>query len=146
MLTAMADPNTFPLHWAPHLLSVLRIVAMFNFISHGTQKVLGFPPAQPFPVPPFTLLWTAGMIEMIGGTLVLLGLFTRPVAFILCGEMAVAYFRTHAPRDFWPLRNGGEITVLYCFLFLYLVASGPGQWSLDYLRQRKLRPTAASRS
>ena len=130
------NPNTFPLNWAPHLLSLLRIVAMSNFISHGTQKVFGYPPSPPFPMPPFTLLWNAGMIEIAGGTLVLVGLFTRPVAFILCGEMAVAYFRTHAPRNFWPLNNGGEITVMFCFFFLYLVAAGPGPWSLDHVLSR----------
>jgi putative oxidoreductase len=137
----MVNPGA--LLWTPQLLAVLRIVAMFNFISHGTQKTLGYPPTiPPFAWPP--LLQAAGWIEIVFGTLVLLGLFTRPAAFILCGEMAVAYFRTHAPQNFWPLLNGGEITVLYCFFFLYLVAAGPGAWSLDGLRQRKLRPMVSS--
>lgn len=133
----MTNPSRFPINWAPQALSVLRIVAMFTFISHGTQKVFGVPPSPPFPFPPFTLLWSAGMIEIIGGSLVLIGLFTRPAAFILCGEMAVAYFRAHAPRNFWPLLNGGEITVVYCFLFLYFVAAGAGPWSVDALRRRR---------
>jgi putative oxidoreductase len=120
--------------WAPRLLSVLRIVAMLNFISHGTQKLFDYPPTVP-PHPWPNLLLAAGGIEIAGGLLVLIGLFTRPAAFILCGEMAVAYFRTHAPRDFWPLQNGGEITVLYCFFFLYLVAEGPGIWSVDATRK-----------
>jgi putative oxidoreductase len=139
----MLNSSPFLSSWAAHLLSVLRIVAMFNFISHGTQKTLGYPPTiPPFAWPP--LLQFAGWIEIVFGTLVLVGLFTRPAAFILCGEMAVAYFRTHNPRDFWPLINGGEITVLYCFFFLFLVAAGPGAWSLDALRQRKLRPMVSS--
>jgi putative oxidoreductase len=141
----MANPNSFLSTLAPHLLSLLRIMAMFNFISHGTQKIFNYPPTpQPVPWPP--LLIAAGWIEIVFGTLVLVGLFTRPAAFILCGEMAVAYFRTHAPRDFWPLLNGGEITVVFCFFFLYLVAAGPGPWSADALLQRRKRPTAASKS
>jgi putative oxidoreductase len=134
----MADPESkhFPASWSPQLLSVLRIVAMINFISHGTQKLFNFPPTiPPHPWPP--LLQFAGGLEIILGSLVLVGLFTRPAAFILCGEMAVAYFRVHAPQNFWPMQNGGEITVLYCFFFLYLVAVGPGSWSIDKLRHGK---------
>ena len=119
---------------ASKLLSLLRIVAMVNFMSHGTQKLFDYPPTTPpHPWPGFLL--AAGGIEVVGGLLVLIGLFTRPVAFILCGEMAVAYFMSHAPRNFWPLLNGGEITVLYCFFFLYLVAEGPGIWSVDATRK-----------
>jgi len=126
----------FPASWSPQLLSLLRIVAMINFISHGTQKLIDYPPTiPPHPWPP--LLQFAGWIEIICGTLILVGFLTRPAAFIVCGEMAVAYFRTHAPRDFWPVNNGGEITVIYCFLFLYLIAAGPGSWSLDSLRQKE---------
>ena len=135
----MANSKTIPLSWSPQLLSFLRIIAMFNFISHGTQKLFDYPPTIP-PHPWPLLLQAAGTIEIVFGTLVLVGLFTRPAAFILRGEMAVAYFRTHAPMGFWPVNNYGEITVIYCFLFLYLVAAGPGSWSLDGLRQRKSRP------
>ena len=85
-----------------------------------------------------SLIWTAGFLEVVGGLLLVLGLFTRPVAFLLCGEMAVAYFRQHAPRGFWPIINGGELAVLYCFVFLYLALAGPGPVSLD----RVLRPSA----
>jgi putative oxidoreductase len=84
-----------------------------------------------------SLPWVAGALECAGGLLILLGLFTVPVAFLLCGEMAVAYFMSHAPRGFWPIRNGGELAVLYCFIFLYLVVAGPGSWSLDVLVRRK---------
>src|SRR5215813_10001010 len=121
-----------PSKWSPHLLSVLRIVAALLFFEHGTQKLFGYPPGQPYTgFPNFSLLGIAGMMETVGGTLLLVGLFTRPVSFILCGEMAVAYFRAHLPRSFFPINNFGEITVMLCFFFLYLVAAGPGPWSLD---------------
>ena len=122
--------------WSPYLLSLVRIVAVFVFIQHGTEKILAWPAA----VMPgggtaalSTLPGVAGMIEMIGGAFLLVGLFTRPVAFILSGEMAVAYFYGHAPRGFWPTLNLGELAVLYCFLFLYISAAGPGPLSLDAL-------------
>jgi putative oxidoreductase len=121
-------------NWAPYLLSLLRIIAALLFLAHGTQKLFGYPPGPPFTgFPNFSMLGIAGMLEVAGGILLVLGLFTRPTAFILCGEMAVAYFRAHAPRNFFPLLNGGEITVMFCFLFLYLVAAGPGPLSLDHL-------------
>lgn len=118
------------------LLSVLRIVAALLFMQHGMQKLFNFPPsAHPMAhLPP--LLLTAGVLEAFGGLLLLLGVFTRPVAFILSGEMAVAYFMAHASRDFWPARNMGELPVLYCFVFLYLAAAGGGPWSLERLWQR----------
>jgi putative oxidoreductase len=120
---------------APHLLSVLRIVAAFTYMAHGTQKLFGFPaPAPQFPM--LSMLGAAGILETFGGLLMLLGLFTRPVAFVLSGQMAVAYFTAHAPRGSWPLVNGGELAVLYCFLWLYVVAAGPGPWSVDGLRRR----------
>jgi putative oxidoreductase len=122
---------------APHLLSVLRLVAAFLFIAHGTQKLLGFPVSAPrasFEL--FSIIGAAGLIETFGGLLMLLGLFTRPVAFILSGQMAAAYFMQHAPRGAWPILNGGELAVLYCFLWLYFVAAGPGPWSVDALRRR----------
>ena len=121
-------------HFAPYLLSILRIVAALLFLEHGTQKLFGIPPGPPFTgFPNFSLLGIAGMLEVFGGSLLLLGLLTRPAAFILSGEMAVAYFvGPHWSRNWNPMLNGGEITVLNCFLFLYLVAAGPGPWSLDH--------------
>jgi putative oxidoreductase len=115
------------------LLSVLRIVAALLFLEHGTQKLFGYPPGPPFTgFPNFSLLGIAGMLEVVGGVLLLIGLFTRVTAFIACGEMAVAYFRAHHPRGFFPINNMGEITVLLCFVFLYLIAAGPGPLSLDH--------------
>jgi putative oxidoreductase len=120
--------------WAPYLLSILRIVAAVLFLEHGTQKLFGYPPGQPYTgFPNFSLLGIAGMLEVAGGFLLLIGLFTRITAFILCGEMAVAYFRAHYPRSFFPINNFGEITVMMCFFFLYLVAAGPGPWGLDHM-------------
>lgn len=130
-------PGPLPKTWAPSLRSVLRIVAAFLFAAHGTQKLFGAPAAPPgASVELFSLLGVAGVLETFGGLLLLLGLFTRPVAFVLSGEMAVAYFRSHAPRGFWPILNRGELAVLFCFLLLYVAAAGPGPWSLDALRRR----------
>jgi putative oxidoreductase len=120
-----------PASWAPRLLSLLRIVVALGFIEHGTSKFFAFPP---FPMPLTPLLYVAGALELVGGALILLGLFTRPVAFILSGQMAVAYFMFHAPKDFFPASNGGEAAMLYAFVFLYLAAAGAGPWSLDALR------------
>jgi len=118
--------------WSPYFLSILRIIATYVYGVHGTQKLFGFP--APFPVPHLPLLFLAGgMIETFGGLLLLIGLFTRPVAFVLSGEMAVAYFKFHAPQGFWPLLNDGEGPVLYCFIFLLFLASAGGPWSLDRL-------------
>jgi len=120
------------------VLSVLRVVAGFLFLAHGTQKLLGFPASPGVPIFPLSsLLGVAGAIEIVGGVLVVIGLLTRPVAFILCGEMAVAYFMVHAKRSVWPLLNNGEVTVLYGFLFLYLSVAGGGEWSLDRLISSK---------
>jgi putative oxidoreductase len=122
---------------APHLRSVLRITAASLFIAHGTQKLFGFPASGPRPpLELFSMIGAAGILEAFGGLLMLLGLFTRPVAFVLSGEMAVAYFLQHAPRGGWPILNGGELAVLYCCLWLYFVAAGPGPWSVDGLRRR----------
>ena len=136
--------GTFLAKWKMPLVSVLRIVAGFLFIAHGTQKLFGIPVAPPGgTVPLQSLLGAAGMIELVGGGLLLLGLLTRPAAFLLSGEMAVAYFMQHAPRGFWPIANQGELAVLYCFLFLFFVAAGPGPWSLDALiPHRQLMHTA----
>lgn len=123
--------------WAPRLLSVLRIVAALLFLEHGMQKLLGWPPLPAGRGMPdaFTLLWFAAVIEIVGGVLLALGLFTRPVAFVLSGQMAFAYFIGHAPRGWVPVVNGGELAILYCFLFLYLAAAGGGPWSLDAARR-----------
>lgn len=119
------------------MLSVLRIAVSFVFVEHGTQKLLGLPHSS-FPMPAHLppLFLAAGIIETFGGLLLFLGLLARPVAFILCGEMAVAYFMMHAPHGFWPLKNGGEPPVLYCCIFLYLVFAGGGAWSVDRLLNR----------
>jgi putative oxidoreductase len=116
--------------WAPYALAVLRIMTALLFMAHGTAKLLGFPDLG-FSPEVLSLPWIAGAIEIVGGVLLLLGLFTGPVAFILSGEMAAAYFMAHAPQGFHPIQNGGESAVLFCFVFLYFVFSGPGAWSLD---------------
>ena len=113
-------------------------MAAFTFSLHGWQKFFGAFGGLGGSKPPLdSMLGIAGVIETIGGALILLGLFTRPVAFLLAGEMAVGYFRAHAPRGFWPLLNGGELAVFYCFMFLWMSAAGPGPWSLDRLLRRK---------
>jgi len=120
--------------YAPHFLSVLRIVAALLFIAHGTAKYFGFP-AVGMPTPsPFSIVGVAGLIEIIGGLLVLIGFYTRAAAFIMSGEMAVAYFTAHLPHGFLPIVNRGESAVLFCFVFLYLVFAGPGVWSIDEAR------------
>jgi putative oxidoreductase len=126
--------------WALRALALLRIVAALLFIEHGTQKLFGFPPTdRPLP-DAFTLLWVAGVLEVFGGLFILVGLFTRPVAFLLSGEMAFAYWIAHAPQSFFPVLNGGDASILFCFVFLYLAAAGPGVIGLDGLRTR---PAAA---
>jgi putative oxidoreductase len=127
------NSTAFATSWAPRLLSVLRIVAGVLFVEHGLAKLLHFPNPAPMPMSP--LLFAAGVIELGGGALLALGLFTRPVALLESGEMAVAYFMFHAPRNFYPLLNGGEAAILYCFLYLYFAAAGPGPWSLDARRR-----------
>jgi putative oxidoreductase len=126
--------------WSPYLLSVLRIVAAFLFIQFGTTKLFGLPaPIMPGggTAPAGSLAWFASVLETFGGLLLLLGWFTRPVAFLLSGEMAFAYFIGHAPQGFWPVLNQGHPAVLFCFLFLYLSAAGAGPWSLDAARGRR---------
>ena len=122
---------------ASRIQGAVRIVAAFVFIQSGTMKLFAFPIGMPpngGAAPPFTEPWLAGILEVFGGALLALGLFTRPVAFILSGEMAVAYFQFHAPKSFWTVVNGGSPAILFCFLWLYFSAAGPGAWSLDGLR------------
>lgn len=119
--------------WSLRLLSVLRIVTALGFLQHGTAKFFGFP-ALPFPGPLPPVVVAGGLLELLGGGLLLLGVFTRPVAFVLSGEMAVAYFLFHAPQGFFPASNGGEAAMLYCFAFLYFAFAGGGPWSLGALR------------
>ncbi len=123
--------------WAPYMLSVLRIVAALIFLEHGTQKLFGFPAAPEGGFPGFlSLLWWQGAIELVGGALLLLGLFTRPVAFILAGDMAFAYWMVHAPESFYPVLNGGDAAILFCFAFLYMACAGGGAWSIDRCLKR----------
>ena len=121
--------------WSPRLLGLLRIILGFLFLQHGTAKLFGVPHVAMFDgLQLFSMMGAAGVIELVGGTLLLLGLFTRPVAFILSGQMAAAYFIAHAPANFLPILNGGEMAVMYCFTFLYFAAAGAGAYSLDGLR------------
>ncbi len=148
----MPSNDSFFERWSPRLLSVLRIIAAFMLIQHGAQKLFSFPapppqqqqaaqqssqqqpaPEKPSGLPPVMLV--SGVLELFGGLLFLLGLFTRPIAFLLSGELAVAYFMAHAPRGFWPLLNQGELAALYSFLFLYFAVAG-GEWSIDRLWRR----------
>jgi putative oxidoreductase len=123
--------------FAPHFLSLLRLMAGLLLLEFGTMKILHFPPAEYFSgIPPFSLIWFAGLLELIGGALLVVGLFTRLAAFILSGEMAFAYFMVHAPQGFYPALNDGLPAVLFCFVFLYLSAAGGGPWSLDRIVRR----------
>ena len=126
--------------WAPQLLSILRIIAAFLFMQVGTAKLFAFPAAV-MPgggtAPAGSLPWVAGVLETFGGALLLVGLFTRPVAFILSGEMAFAYFIGHAPRGLWPVLNEGSGAILFCFIYLYLSCAGPGPWSVDAALRRR---------
>jgi putative oxidoreductase len=132
----MSDLSDHALAWQPRALSVLRIVAGLLFMEHGLSKLFDFPHGTLHPTFP-SLLFVAGILECFGGALVALGLLTRPVAFLLSGEMAIGYFLFHAPKSFFPLQNGGDAAVLYCFLFFYLFVAGGGAWSLDRLRGRR---------
>jgi putative oxidoreductase len=131
-----------PSPWTSRMLSIFRIVAGAIFVTSGTMKIFGYP-ASPMPdQPPIELtsqMGIGGMLEVVGGLLIVLGLFTRPTAFILSGMMAVAYFQFHAPQAFWPTVNMGVAAVLYCFFFLYLVFAGAGEWSVDAAIARSRR-------
>jgi putative oxidoreductase len=128
--------------WTSRMLSVLRIMTGLTFLTAGTTKLFGYPP-PPMPVPGFELLSQIGIgaiLEVVGGVLITVGLFTRPVAFVLAGEMAVAYFQFHAPMAFHPITNNGVSAVLYCFIFLYLMLAGGGVWSIDTIFARRGAP------
>ncbi|WP_245576896.1 DoxX family protein [Kaistia adipata] len=118
-------------------LGLLRIVSALIFFAHGTQKILGFPASGRGAPEMFSLSWTAGVLELVGGFLLIIGLFSRPVAFVLSGLMAFAYWIAHAPQNFYPVNNGGDAAILYCFVFLYIVFAGPGRFSLDALTGRE---------
>ena len=125
--------------YQPHLLGILRIMTGLLFMQHGLVKLFGFPAgAEPGKVPLMGLMGVAGIIEALGGLLIVLGLFTRPVAFIAAGFCAVAYWMVHGPQNFFPILNQGELAALYCFVFLYFVAAGPGAFSIDGARDRKV--------
>jgi putative oxidoreductase len=130
--------------WLPGLThSLLRIITGGLFMQHGVQKLFGLlmDPSRPWngAPPMFSQFWFAGVLEVFGGALIVVGLLTRPVAFLLAGEMAVAYFQAHFPRNFWPIRNGGEVVVLFCFVFLHLFAVGAGPYSVDAILRRRHR-------
>jgi putative oxidoreductase len=123
--------------WTPRALSVLRIITGLMIIEHGMGKIIGFPVVPAYAdVQPLSLIGAAGLIELIGGALLILGLWTQPAAFIVSGEMAVAYFMVHAPKSFFPLINGGTLAIMYCFTCLYLSTAGAGPWSVDAAMKR----------
>jgi putative oxidoreductase len=129
----MIDTAMLQTVWAPRVLSIMRIVSALIFTEHGTQKWLNIPPLGRAAPELFSMSGFGGILELIGGPLLVLGLFSRPVAFILSGEMAIAYWWSHAPRNFFPVLNGGDAAILYCFVFLYIAFAGGGAWSLDRL-------------
>ncbi len=137
--SAMTNANSFCARFSPYLLSILRIAVGILFMQHGGQKLLGYPEGgHKFEhlAELMSLAGLAGILELVGGSLMLLGFLTRPVAFILSGEMAAAYFKAHAPNGFWPVVNHGELAVLYCFVFLYFAVAGAGPLSVDGLRKK----------
>lgn len=139
--------DAFRAAWTPRMLSVLRIMAALLLLQYGMAKMLGFPVFEYLNnIPRFSLPWFAGVLELVGGVLLLVGLFTAPVAFVLSGLMAFAYFLGHAPKAFIPLLNGGNNAILFCFVFLYLSCAGGGAWSLDALRRRGSAGVAVPRT
>jgi putative oxidoreductase len=134
----MNAESTGPI-WTARMLSVLRIVVGLLYIEHGTNKMFGWPPTGRSPIPYVlaSMNGVAGVLETLGGTLILIGLFTRPVAFVLAGEMAVAYFKVHIVRSIFPIANGGDNVVMFCFTYLYLFFAGAGPWSVDALLARR---------
>jgi putative oxidoreductase len=133
--STVADQDTWS-RYAPQVLSIVRIMVALLFFEHGLAKLFGFPQASASPVL-FSLSWFAGAIELVGGALLAIGLFSRASAFVMSGEMAFAYFMSHAPRDFFPINNRGEAAILYCFIFLYIAFVGGGPWSLDAVLARR---------
>ncbi|WP_353475088.1 DoxX family protein [Salipiger sp. H15] len=133
-------PNTIPERWGPVMLSVLRIVSALIFLLHGAQKLFGVPPTDQQP-PLMSLMGLGGLLEFFGGLLLLIGLCTRPVAFVLSGMMAVAYWKFHAPQNLFPTVNGGDAAILFCFVFLYIAVVGGGSLSVDAARgPRRVQP------
>ena len=130
--------------WAPHALAALRIITALLMLQHATMKFFAFPAPMPMPGPLPGILLAAGVIEIVTGTLIVLGLFTRPAAFLASGTMAAAYFMGHATQGFWPVLNQGEPAIMFCFAFFYLIFAGPGAWSLDGLRKGRSTGAAAS--
>jgi putative oxidoreductase len=133
--------NAFFASWTPRAQGLLRIVTGYLYLTHGTAKLLGVPHVASFDnLRPFSLIGFAGILELVGGALLLIGLFTRPVAFVLCGEMAFAYFMAHGSQGYVlvPMLNRGELAVLYCFVFLFFAAAGAGAWSVDAVRRHRL--------
>ncbi len=130
------NTGIIPTSWSGPLHSILRIMTGLLFLAHGTTKFLGFPVTQMTPAPGAmdTMTIVTGTLELAGGILIVLGLFTRITAFVLSGFMAVAYFMAHAPQDFYPINNGGELAIMFCFVFLYFAAAGAGPWSIDAKR------------
>ena len=122
--------------WQPQLLALLRIVTALLFLEHATQKFFAFPVPFPMPGPLPPILVAAGVIELVAGALITIGLWTRLMAFIASGEIAVGYFMMHFPKSFWPAANAGEAAILYCFIFLFIAAAGPGAWAIDNARNR----------
>jgi putative oxidoreductase len=132
----MTNSNTFCAKVSPYLLSVMRIAVGLLFMSHGAQKLLGYPAGGNRVEHLTTLMGLSAILELVGGALIFVGFLTRPAAFIVSGEMAVAYFKVHASNAFWPVQNHGELAVLYCFVFFYLAAAGAGPLSIDALRKK----------
>jgi putative oxidoreductase len=133
----MADFVDMRTEWTPRVLSVFRVVVALLYLQHPLAKFLAVPHVAAFDhLQPFSLIWDAGILELVGSLLLLVGLFTRPAAFVLSGEMAVAYFMLRPPRGFFPLTNGGEAEVFYCFAFLLLAFAGAGPWSFDFIKRR----------
>jgi putative oxidoreductase len=132
----MANLDSFYTTWTPRFLSVLRIITAFLFLAHGAQKLFNYPASPNGAVAIGSFMGFAGILEFGGGLFLLFGLLTRSVAFLLSGQMAVAYFMVHAPGGFLPLVNKGETAVLYCFIFLFLAAAGGGEWSIDHFLKR----------
>ena len=132
------DSTNIEGRWTKPAVGLLRIVTALLFLEHGTSKILSFPPTAASDPPMWTLFWVAGWLELLGGLLLVGGLFTRWVAFVLAGEMAVAYWMVHAPKSPFPVLNGGESAILFCFIFLMFVATGPGAWSLDSVLRKRI--------